>query len=213
MNDAIQVNDWPQVVVIYRGMPPADVLEATAALVEAGVTAFEVTLNSPEPLEVISALAARFAGRALVGAGTVRGRGQVKAAQDAGATFIVSPDLDEDVVAATKSAGLVSIPGAYTPSEITRAWRAGADLVKVFPVQPAGVDYLRQIRQPLDDIPLFASGGVTAEIGRDCLAAGCVSLGVGAPFIDGDAVRDRDWGALADSGRRYLALAGIGAGP
>ncbi|WP_433432904.1 bifunctional 4-hydroxy-2-oxoglutarate aldolase/2-dehydro-3-deoxy-phosphogluconate aldolase [Nonomuraea sp. CA-141351] len=197
--------EFPELLVIYRGLAPGDVLAASDALHAAGVTAFETTMDSPGALDSIAGLSRRLSG-ALVGAGSVRTIGHVRAAADAGASFLLSPHLDEELVAATKASGLVSIPGAFTPTEVVRAHAAGADLVKIFPVAPVGAAYVEQLRQPLPGVPLLATGGVTAELGRQCLAAGCAMVGVGAGLINADAVRDRDWDRLADGARRYLAV-------
>ncbi|MEO3806020.1 bifunctional 4-hydroxy-2-oxoglutarate aldolase/2-dehydro-3-deoxy-phosphogluconate aldolase [Nonomuraea sp. B1E8] len=198
--------EFPELLVIYRGLGTDDVLAATDALHTAGVTAFETTMDSPGALASIAGLSRRLGGGALAGAGSVRTIGHVRAAADAGASFLLSPHLDEELVAATKAAGLASIPGAFTPTEVVRAHAAGADLVKIFPIAPAGAAYVEQLRQPLPDVPLLATGGVTAELGRQCLLAGCATVGVGAGLIDADAVRDKNWNRLADSARRYLAV-------
>jgi 2-dehydro-3-deoxyphosphogluconate aldolase/(4S)-4-hydroxy-2-oxoglutarate aldolase len=195
----------PSLVVIYRGLAPDAVLAATEALLEAGVTAFETTLDSPDALASIGGLARRFGDRVLIGAGTVRSREQVKAAADAGAAFLLSPHLDPEVVAATKDAGLVSVPGAFTPTEAAQARRAGADVVKIFPVGPVGAGYVGQLTTTLPDIPLLAVGGITAELGRACLAAGCLGVGVGVRHIDTAAVTAADWPALTRGARRYVA--------
>ncbi|MGP3968784.1 bifunctional 4-hydroxy-2-oxoglutarate aldolase/2-dehydro-3-deoxy-phosphogluconate aldolase [Streptomyces sp. 6N223] len=196
----------PDVLIIYRGLTPDAVCEATEALLGEGLTAFEVTLDTPNALDAIAALADRFADSVHVGAGTVRAVADVKNAAAAGATFLLSPHLDPDVVAATKDAGLTSVPGAFTPTEAVRARAAGADLVKIFPIGPVGASYIRQLRQPLPDIPLLATGGVTAALGRQCLRAGCAGVGVGVGLIDPTAVSERHWPSLAASARRYLAV-------
>jgi 2-dehydro-3-deoxyphosphogluconate aldolase/(4S)-4-hydroxy-2-oxoglutarate aldolase len=198
--------DLPDLVVIYRGLAADAVGAATEAILAAGPAAFEVTLNTPGALASIAALRDRFGYRAPIGAGTVTTTEDVKAAADAGASFLISPHLDPEVVAATKEAGLISIPGAFTPTELVRARAAGADLVKLFPVAPAGgAAYVRQVRAPLADIPLLAVGGVTAALGRECLRAGCAGVGVGIRHIDEDAVRDGDWAALTAGARRFMA--------
>jgi 2-dehydro-3-deoxyphosphogluconate aldolase/(4S)-4-hydroxy-2-oxoglutarate aldolase len=197
----------PDAVVIYRGIAPGEVYAATEALLGAGLTAFEVTLDSPGALKSIAGLAERYAGRAQVGAGTVRTVPQVGEAAAAGASFLLSPHLDAAVVAATKEAGLLSVPGALTPTEAVQARQAGADVVKIFPVGPVGgAAYVAQLRQPLGDIPLLATGGVTARMGRACLDAGCLGVGVGVGLIDPGAVRDRDWDRLTAAARRYTAV-------
>jgi 2-dehydro-3-deoxyphosphogluconate aldolase/(4S)-4-hydroxy-2-oxoglutarate aldolase len=194
----------PNLVVILRGLGTAEVLSAAEALEHAGVQALEVTLDSPDALASIEALAARPAGL-LVGAGTARTLGDVARAADAGAAFLLSPHCDPDLIRATKERGLVSVPGAFTPTEIVAAHAAGADVVKVFPVHTVEPAYVRAVREPLSDIPLLACGGLTAQRSREFLAAGCVSVGVGLGLIDADAAAAGDWAALREGARRYLA--------
>jgi 2-dehydro-3-deoxyphosphogluconate aldolase/(4S)-4-hydroxy-2-oxoglutarate aldolase len=194
----------PNLVVILRGLGTAEVLSAAEALEHAGVQALEVTLDSPDALASIEALAARPAGL-LVGAGTARTLGDVARAADAGAAFLLSPHCDPDLIRATKERGLVSVPGAFTPTEIVAAHAAGADVVKVFPVHTVEPAYVRAVREPLPDVPLLACGGLTAQRSREFLAAGCVSVGVGLGLIDADAAAAGDWAALREGARRYLA--------
>ncbi|GHH63515.1 2-dehydro-3-deoxy-6-phosphogalactonate aldolase [Streptosporangium violaceochromogenes] len=203
MSDQGGAGGVPEFVVIYRGFTPDEVCAATEHLLDAGFTAFEVTMNSPRPVEAVGRLAERFGARALIGSGTVRTVRQVDAVADAGARLVISPTTDPDVIAATKSRGLLSVPGAMTPTEIDRAWNAGADVVKLFPLGALGISYLRQVREPLGEIPLLVSGAVTAELARECFAAGCVSVGVGLGLFDADAATRRDWPALAAAAVRY----------
>ncbi|WP_255946275.1 bifunctional 4-hydroxy-2-oxoglutarate aldolase/2-dehydro-3-deoxy-phosphogluconate aldolase [Streptomyces odontomachi] len=200
--------DLPEVVAILRGLAPERAVPAVGALVDAGIRAFEITMNSPGALTSIERLAARYGADVRVGAGTVRSVDQVGQVAAAGGTFALSPHTDTGIIAACRESGLLSVPGAFTPTEIEHAWRSGADVVKVFPVQPAGPGYLRAVRDPLDDVPLLACGGLTAEVGRECLAAGCVSLGVGLGLFDADAVGRDDWAALGRSAAGYLEALG-----
>lgn len=197
--------ELPELVVIYRGFDVTDVVDATRALFDVGIRGFEVTFNSPSPAKSIEELNKIFGSEAHIGAGTIRTVNQVTEAVQAGATFLLSPNLDPEVIAATKAAGVLSIPGALTPTEIARAHMLGADIVKLFPLVPVGVAYVRQIREPLPDIPLFVSGGVTAEMGRDCLVAGCISVGVGLGLLDRAAAEKRDWNTVALAAQQYLA--------
>jgi 2-dehydro-3-deoxyphosphogluconate aldolase / (4S)-4-hydroxy-2-oxoglutarate aldolase len=183
MDETVQSLRRHKVMIIYRGFSPAECRDLTGVLCAAGLRLFEVTLNSAAALESISLLRAEFGERITVGAGTVLEETEVKQAAGAGASFIVSPDVSEPVIAATKQAGLASVPGAFTPTEILRAVRAGADLVKVFPIRPVGAGYIRQLRGPLPDVGLVATGGVDADLARECFAEGCAGVGVGAHLL------------------------------
>lgn len=191
-------------VVIFRGMAADRGATVAQVMYEAGLRAFEVTLNSPGALGLITAMRDALPDDALVGAGTVVAPGQVAPAADAGAGYVISPNVDPAVVAATKSLDLVSIPGAYTVTEILQADAAGADIVKIFPVEPAGPVYIRQIRGPVPQVRLLASGGVDASLAGDYFAAGCDMIGTGHQLFGGGAVAREDWAAVQADARRFV---------
>lgn len=170
-----------KVVAIFRGNFGNNWLAYATALHDNGVTAMEITLNSPGALDGIRLLRASLGESALVGAGTVLSANAVAAAADAGATFIVAPDTDEAVITAALHHGLVPVPGAYTATEIKRAYSLGAPLVKLFPA--TAPEYVKAIRAPLDHIPIMATGGVDAGNARAFMAAGASALGVGSSLI------------------------------
>jgi len=173
-----------RIVVVLRGLDTDRVLEAAAALRRGGIQAFEVTMNSPNAIRSIERLCDTHGDEAYVGAGTVTRPGEVDDAATAGARYIVSPNLDLAVVERTKDQGLVSIPGALTPTEVLLAARSGADLVKVFPVMPAGgAAYVRQLRGPYDDLPILASGGVTYDAIPSLFSAGVSAIALGVPLM------------------------------
>ncbi len=182
----------------------ADSVEAIAeALLRAGIRAFELTLNEPmeQALRGIERVAARFGGdELLVGAGTVLSRVAGQQALDAGARFLVMPHTDPDLVAWAAALGVPVFPGALTPTEVLAAWRAGATAVKLFPASVAGPAAIREIHGPLPDIPLIATGGVSADNAASFIAAGAVALGVGGWLI-GDGRAD----GIAKRGARIVA--------
>ena len=172
-----------RIVAILRGADPDSVLAIIAALHEGGITNVEVTLNSPNALELIRKACDVMGDRMLVGAGTVLDPEGARAAIDAGARFIISPALDEDTVRYTLDAGIVSIPGALTPTEILKSYRMGADIVKVFPAS-AGPGYIRDVRAPLSHIPLMPTGGIRPDNIRAYLDAGGVAFGIGSALVN-----------------------------
>jgi len=164
------------IVAILRGKYAGRWPEYADALMHGGIRALEITLNSPGALAGIAQLRTRATPNLMVGAGTVLSVEQVHAAVDAGAQFIVTPDTDESVIAACRARNVPIIPGAYTATEIKRAFNAGALAVKLFPADnPA---YLKAIRAPLNHIPLMATGGVTLDNAAAFISAGAVLLGV-----------------------------------
>ncbi|MBX5476928.1 MAG: bifunctional 4-hydroxy-2-oxoglutarate aldolase/2-dehydro-3-deoxy-phosphogluconate aldolase [Clostridia bacterium] len=171
------------VIAIARGVPRGTLRAAAAVLLEAGVLALEVTLDSPEALDEIAWLRAHWDGRMAIGAGTVLTTGQVREAKAAGAQFVVSPNVDAAVIGATVEAGLVSVPGAMTATETLQARAAGATFVKLFPAGVLGPDYLRALRGPLSDMPFVPTGGVGPDNAEAFIRAGAVAVAVGGELF------------------------------
>ncbi len=171
-----------KIVAILRGCKPANIVEISQALYDGGIRLLEITLNSPGALDAIQQVAAQFGDRMVIGAGTVLTVEEVKAAVTAGARFILSPSLDVEVIRVTRDLGAVSVPGAFTATEILTAYRAGANIVKVFPAS-VGPAYFRDIRGPLPQIQLMPTGGVSMDNIRDFQKAGAVAFGVGSALV------------------------------
>lgn len=175
------------VVAIARRLTAHNAPRVGDALLAGGVLAFEITLNEPvdSALRAIESVASRSPGLA-IGAGTVLSIDAAERALGAGATFLVMPHTDPELVAWAATQGVPTLPGAATPTEVLAAWRAGAAAVKVFPASVVGPAFVRECRGPFPDIPLVPSGGVTAETATDFIAAGAAAVGVGGWLI-GDA--------------------------
>ena len=171
-----------KIVSIIRGIPPHDVIEIVAALYDGGIKIVEVTLNSPGALQVIEQLNSIYKNKMLIGAGTVLDKADAKAAIVAGAQFLISPVTVIEVIKAAKHAGIVSIPGAYTATEILLAHKSGADIVKVFPAQDAA--YIKNMLAPLNHILLMPTGGVNLTNIKSFKAAGATAYGVGSSLVD-----------------------------
>lgn len=171
-----------KIVAIIRGFDPADVLQIAKALNDGGISILEVTMNSPDALKSVKKLSDQMKDKMLIGAGTVLDTDTAKAAIDAGAEFIISPCFDHNVVSFTKKAGIVSIPGAFTPTEIVNAYNHGADIIKVFP--SSGASYISEIRAPLSHIPLMPTGGITRENMHEFFRAGAVAVGIGNALVN-----------------------------
>src|SRR5688572_2486318 len=171
------------VVAVMRA-PNKDILiDISQALLAGGVPAIEVTMTTPKAIQAIEMLADKFGDRAVVGVGTVIDAATARDAIAAGAQFVVSPNFDPSVVETTKRYGKVSIPGAFTPTEILCAYSAGADVVKVFPSTALGPNYFRDILAPLPQLRLTPTGGVDLKTAPDWIKAGAVFLGVGSALV------------------------------
>lgn len=171
-------------VVILRSVPPEQVRAVVESLLDGGVTALEVTLNSDDAVGQIRMAVEAAQGRALVGAGTVLDEASATAAILAGAHFLVAPNLNEAVIRTAHRYGRLAIPGAMTPTEIVTAAEAGADIIKVFPASSLGARYFKEIRGPLREYTLMATGGISAANAAEFRSAGADLLGVGGAVVD-----------------------------
>lgn len=199
-----------KLVVIFRRIPVEQIGRVSEALVRGGVKLLEVTFDqqSQDPAADYARSIEQVrhaAGDALcLGAGTVLSCGQVRTAREAGAEFILSPNTDIDVIHLTRQLGMVSVPGAMTPSEIVTAWNAGADIVKLFPADDLGYHYIWNIRGPLPHIPLLATGGVNPETIPQFLAQGVSAVGTGVSIVDRKLLAAGDYDGIEALARAHV---------
>lgn len=178
------------IVPVVRAKDPELAALAVEALLQGGISIFEITMTVPGAVELIGSLCQRYAGRAVVGAGTVLGVDQARACIDAGARFVVSPGLDLSTVEYCRSRDVPVMPGALTPTEVITAWKAGADMVKIFPCSAVGgAKYLKALKAPLPEIKLLPTGGVSLLTAHEYIAAGASALGMGAELVDVSAIQ------------------------
>jgi 2-dehydro-3-deoxyphosphogluconate aldolase/(4S)-4-hydroxy-2-oxoglutarate aldolase len=170
-------------VAIVRMPDQAAGAEVADRIVAAGLTTIEITLTNPGALKIIENLAKRSGVQ--VGVGTVVNSKDVLRARDAGAQFIVSPNTDEEVIGETKRAGLISLPGVATPSEVAAAKKYGADILKLFPASTFGPGHLKALRDPFPGNFWCPTGGLSADSVGEWFAAGANIVGVGGPLIKG----------------------------
>jgi len=171
------------------------------ALLAGGVTAIEVTLTTSGALELIEALAGHANGALMVGAGSVIGAPAARQAIDAGARYVVSPIFDPDVVATAHTYDIPVFPGAFTPTEIFRAYQAGADLVKVFPADTLGPGFIKSVLAPMPFLELMPTGGVTPENVGQWIKAGAVAVGLGSALVDPSLLRSKDFATITARSR------------
>lgn len=193
------------VVPVVRAETAEEVLLIAEALVDGGLPVAEITLTVPEAVQAIRACAARFGKRIVLGAGSVTDPRQCPEVIEAGGLFVVTPAYKPAVVEQCRKDGIGVICGGLTPSEILSAWEAGADAVKVFPVKAlGGPSYLQMVHEPLPQIPLVPTGGVTLETLEAYFRAGAPFVGVGGDLVDRRSVQRGDRAALAARARKYL---------
>ena len=199
-----------KIVVIVRGVPSASLVSMAEAMYEGGIRLLEITysangaVSDEETASNIKALCEHFEGRMYIGAGTVLSERQVELTATAGGKFIISPDANQSVIRKTRELGLVSMPGALTPSEIQAAHLAGADFVKLFPITNLGIGYVKAVSAPLSHIKFLAVGGVDDTNMRDYLKAGVCGFGIGSNIVDKKLIEREDWSAITALARRYV---------
>lgn len=200
--------DEHRIIAIVRGIPAGANADAAAeALYAGGIRLIEVTMNTPGALEMIRSWRTRFAGKMRVGAGTVLDLEMAKAAIDAGAEYLVTPNVDEAVIRYGVEHSDGVFPGAMTPTEIVQAWKHGATAVKVFPSGSLGVNYIRELQGPLSHIPMVATGGIHLDNMESYAAAGARGFGLGSNLVNKAWIEAGQFDKLRDNAASYTALA------
>lgn len=193
------------VIGILRGIDPDFFGEVMAAAFANGLQAIEVTFNTVGAERMISRYRAAVPAGKLLGMGTVRDLEEARKAADAGAMFLVTPNLDPHVIEFANRQDIPIIAGALTPTEVYAAWRAGADMVKVFPCGAlGGPRYIRELRGPFDHIPLAAVGGVTLDNLAEYFAAGARAVGVSTSLFGREALRNRDMDRIGEHVKKFI---------
>ena len=201
-----------KLVVIVRGIERKDLIPLAEAMYAGGVRLLEITYSADgstsdeETADRIKMLAERFDGRMYIGAGTVLTEKQVELTAAAGGRFIISPDTNEAVIKKTSYLGLVSMPGALTPTEIQTAHKAGADFVKVFPAGNLGVEYVKSVKAPLSHIKMLAVGGINLESIPDYKKIGISGFGLSSNIIDKKKVEAGDFASITALAEKYVNL-------
>lgn len=198
-----------RLIAVLRASDVAALVPAAKAVADGGIRAIEFSFTGKGVLEALTEARATLPKRVALGAGTVLDAATARACIAAGAQFIVSPTFKEATVSACKELGAPTIPGAATPTEIQRAWEAGADLIKVFPAAVLGPRFISDVNAPLPNIPLAAFGGVSLSTIKNYLSAGAVAVGVATGLLGRDLSPNSDWDAIRDRSRAYVAETGM----
>lgn len=196
------------VVAVIRAPDAAGAIRAVDALVRGGVTGIEITYSTPDVPRVLRAVAEHHGDAVLLGAGTLRTAAHVREAVAAGAEFLVSPGLDDELVAAMLASGATTMAGALTPTEVMRADQLGVHVVKLFPASLGGPEYVRSLRGPFPDTPFMPTGGVSAENLSEWLAAGVVAVGAGSELCSGADIQAGRFDAIEANARRFARARG-----
>ena len=193
------------IIPIIRAASADVAVAVVEAILRAGISVAEITMTVPNALDAMATVAKRFAGKVLLGAGTVTDAETTRRAVDAGAQFVVTPCLVPEVIEAAHRADVAVLPGALTPGEIFEAFRLGGDLIKIFPIQSlGGAAYLRALRGPFPHIPFVPTGGVTLDNIDEMFQARAAAVGVGNQMIPKEALARRDYAEISSLARQFL---------
>ena len=207
----IQAVEREKIIVIVRGVEREKLIPLAEAMYQGGIRLLEITysangsVSDEETADRIGMLQKHFGDRMYIGAGTVLTPAQVRLTAEAGGAFIISPNTKQAVIEETKRLGLVSMPGAYTPSEIEDAHEYGADFVKLFPATSLGADYVKAVKAPLSHIRLLAVGGIDLNNIKDYLRAGACGFGMSSNIVDKKLLNEENYKGITDLAARYVA--------
>jgi len=202
-----------RIVAIIRGFAPDICLKLAEAYAKGGIGLVEVTFNQKKPetwkdtATAIKSIKEHFAGSVRVGAGTVLTAEQLTMCEQAGGEYMITPNVNADLIRECARRGLVAMPGALTPSEAVTAFDAGADFVKIFPAGSLGPGYVKAVMEPLSHIPFLAVGGISPDNVADFIKAGCVGAGVGGNLTNKEWIAAGAWDKIADVARSLVEKA------
>lgn len=195
------------IVAIIRSPSSEQLVEVAQALHDGGIDVLEVTFTVPNALEILTAMRRSLGSKVLLGAGTVLDPETARAALLAGAEFIVSPIVNADVIKLCNRYSKLIMPGAFTPTEILTAWEAGADIVKVFPADVGGPNYLKAVHGPLPHVRLLPTGGVNLQTIDSFFKAGACAVGLGSALVEPKALQNRDMERIRTLAAQYVEAA------
>jgi 2-dehydro-3-deoxyphosphogluconate aldolase/(4S)-4-hydroxy-2-oxoglutarate aldolase len=208
MNPTLNLIQQCGIVAIVRLDDLSQAVSLTRALIDGGVNVIEFTLTNPDAVDVIRQidLPEINEGRAMIGAGSVITLEQARQVIDAGAQFVVSPIVKQDVIDYCVKQDIPAFPGAFTPTEIQSAWEMGAAAVKVFPARSLGASYIKDVLAPLPHLRLIPTGGIGLSNIADFVRSGVFAVGVGSSLLDEKAISKRDWSAITQRAAEFVAV-------
>ncbi|GGN91496.1 MULTISPECIES: bifunctional 4-hydroxy-2-oxoglutarate aldolase/2-dehydro-3-deoxy-phosphogluconate aldolase [Haloarcula] len=193
------------VTAVLRGIPEEKMVDVAKAVHEGGVTALELTADAKRCSDMIAAVDKELEGTdAVIGAGTVMDAAAARNVIEAGAEFVLAPNLNEDVVDVCNREGVVCVPGVMTPTEAADAMEAGADILKMFPASTVGPGHIGALQGPLGDVPIMPTGGVSTDNVAEYFDAGAVAVGAGSALVDYEAIANDDMEQVRESAAEFV---------
>jgi 2-dehydro-3-deoxyphosphogluconate aldolase/(4S)-4-hydroxy-2-oxoglutarate aldolase len=195
----------PGVVAIIRADNSEQLIDASRALIDGGISGIEITMTTPNALKVIADVCHTFGDKVLTGVGSVLDVKTAEAAIEAGADYVITPVLKPEVIAFCNKAGKPIFSGSYTPTEAQTSYELGADFIKIFPADGLGPKYIQSIRGPLPHLKIVPTGGVDVNTAGDFIRAGCVAVAAGGTLVSKDILKNRDWPRLTELAAQFIA--------
>jgi 2-dehydro-3-deoxyphosphogluconate aldolase/(4S)-4-hydroxy-2-oxoglutarate aldolase len=193
------------VTAVMRDIPEEDVVDVAEAIHEGGVTALELTADAKRCSEMIAKVDRALEGTdAVIGAGTVMDAAAARNVIEAGAEFVLAPNLNEEVIEVCNRESVVAIPGVMTPTEADAAMAAGADILKMFPANTVGPSHIGALQGPLGDVPIMPTGGVSADNVSDYFDAGAVAVGAGSALVNYEAIEAGDMDGVREQAAEFV---------
>ncbi|MBM3890941.1 MAG: bifunctional 4-hydroxy-2-oxoglutarate aldolase/2-dehydro-3-deoxy-phosphogluconate aldolase [Verrucomicrobia bacterium] len=196
----------PGVIAVIRADSSAQLINVADALVQGGAPTMEVTMTTPNALQVISDVRAKFGDAICIGVGTVLDTETARAAILAGAEYVVTPTLNIEVIKLCRRYAKPIIAGAYTPTEALTAWEAGADFIKIFPADQLGPAYIKAIKAPLPQLEIIPTGGVDLNTAGEFIKAGCAAVAAGSSFVSKEILKSQDWPKLIETAKKFVEV-------
>jgi len=196
----------PGVIAVIRADSSAQLMNVADALVKGGAPTMEVTMTTPNALQVISDVRAKFGDAICMGVGTVLDTETARAAILAGAEYVVTPTLNVEVIKLCRRYAKPIIAGAYTPTEALTAWEAGADFIKIFPADQLGPNYIKALKAPLPQLEIIPTGGVDLNTAGDFIKAGCAAVAAGSSFVSKEILKSQDWPKLIETAKKFVEV-------
>lgn len=195
----------PGVVAIIRADNSEQLIQCSKALIDGGISGIEVTMTTPNALQVIADVKKAYGDKALLGVGSVLDAKTAKAAIAAGAEYVITPVLKPEVIAFCNRVDKPIFSGSYTPTEAQTAYELGADFIKIFPADGLGPKYISAIRGPLPHLKIVPTGGVDVNTAGDFIKAGCVAVAAGSSLVSKDILKNQKWAELTELAGKFIA--------
>ena len=194
----------PGVVAIIRADNSEQLIHASRALIDGGISGIEITMTTPNALKVIADVRRTFGDKVLAGVGSILDVKTAEAALAAGAEYVITPVLKPDVIAFCNRVGKPIFAGCYTPTEAQTAYELGADFIKIFPADGLGPKYIQAIRGPLPHLKIVPTGGVDVNTAGSFIKAGCVGVAAGSSLVSKEILKNQEWAKLTDLASQFI---------